>query len=111
MKKNYLVLSFFLVCMFATAQIAFGQYGTVKFCPNTPAWKANKNMVENKKEMYNEYAKGPDGCWWLKIAKHSSYVEGYYQFTYSGTKYYYNKKKKFWENGDRTVCVEPPFGK
>ena len=112
MKKFYFILSFFLICMFATVQLSYGQYGTIKFCPNTPAWKANKAMVENAKEMYEEYAKGPDGCWWLKTAKFTSYKEGYYQFDYNGTKYYYNAKKKFWENWNRTQCLAtPPFGK
>ena len=111
MKNNYFKIVLLLICLIAFSQITFGQYGTTKFCPNTPAWKANKSMVENAQGMYNDYAKGPDGCWWMKIAKFSSYPEGFYQFTLSGTKYYYNKKKAFWENANRTVCIESPFGK
>ena len=111
MKNYYLILSFFLVFMFVNVQTSYAQYGSTKYCPNTPAWNANKNLMANKKEMFNEYALGPDGCWWLKLAKHSSYVEGFYQFSLNGTKYYYNKKKNFWENANRSVCVNPPFGK
>ena len=107
MKKKHL---FLVICLITFSQITFGQYGTTKFCPNTPAWKANKAMVENAQGMYNDYAKGPDGCWWMKTAKFSSYQEGFYQFTLSGTKYYYNKRKNYWENANRTVCIASPFG-
>jgi hypothetical protein len=110
MKKKYLKL-FILLFLLLSGSFVFGQYGSFKYCPNTPAWNANRKMVEDTKGMYVEYAKGPDGCWWLKSAKHASYVEGYYQFNIKGLKYYYNKKKKYWEDGNRKACVEQPFGK
>lgn len=110
MKNNQFKIALLIILLIALSQITLGQYGTIKFCPNTPAWNKNRTMVENVQEMYIDYAKGPDGCWWNKTAKFSSYKEGYYQFTLSGTKYYYNKRKKYWENGNRAACVESPFG-
>lgn len=111
MKNKFLSAAISFLVMFAIAQKTYGQYGSLKFCPNTPAWNSNKSMMSDKKGMFNEYALGPDGCWWLKSAKHASYAEGYYQFTNSGTKFYFNKKKNYWEDNKRKVCVNPPFGR
>lgn len=112
MKKNKQIKPVLLfILLIAFSQITLAQYGTTKFCPNTPAWKANKTMVENAQGMYVEYAKGPDGCWWLKAARFGSYVEGYYQFNSGGTRYYFNKRKNFWENANRTACIICPFGR
>lgn len=110
MKKFLLLIT--IAIFLATGSTVYGQLsGTAKICPGTPFWVANKAMVENNREMFQEYAKGPDGCWWLKLAKHSSYKQGFYQFD-SKTKYYYNKSKKFWETADRKSCLaNPPFGR
>ncbi len=110
MNNKLIKIGLFFTLLFASTKTTLAQYGTTKFCPNTPAWKINKAMVENAQSMYIDYAKGPDGCWWLKVAKFSSYPEGFYQFTFSGTRYYFNERKNFWENGIRTVCVNPPLG-
>lgn len=111
MKKNhFLVASLLLLSMFYCNN-SFGQYGTIKFCPNTIAWKKNLELVSNEKGMFENYAKGPDGCWWLKSANHASYKEGFYQFSIKGLKYYYNSKKKIWEDGNRKMCLaKSPFG-
>ena len=105
--------------MYCFAILAFGflmisnvsaQYGTTKFCPNTPAWNSNRSMVENAREMYENYAKGPDGCWWMKNVGFARYKEGYYTFNASGTeRYHYNKRKKIWTDGRTRACVRNPF--
>ena len=110
MKTIFFKNTILIIFSIAITQICSGQYGTLKFCPNTPAWNNNKSLVSDQKGMYENYAKGPDGCWWIKTAKHASYKEGFYQLDMIGTKYYYNSKKKVWENAKRNACVLSPFG-
>jgi len=112
MKKLILQFGFFGIFLVSCSITMQAQYGSTKYCPNTPGWNAYKPTVENDKEMFIEYAKGPDGCWWLKLAKFASYKQGYYIFDNNGkkTKYYYNSNKKFWENENRNACVNNPFG-
>lgn len=103
----------FCTIILLIVKVCAAQSGSQKICPNTPFWNSNKQLMQNEREMYNEYAKGPDGCWWLKLAKFPSYKEGFYQFNLNGSqRYYYNSKKKVWETSDRKSCLAtPPFGK
>lgn len=109
MKKLLIIVVFLFIGATVKAQS-----GSLKYCPGTPAWNANKQMMTNETGMYNEYAKGPDGCWWLKTAKFTSYKKGYYQWDKSGKKYYYSGKKNgvdIWESADRKMCLpKSPFG-
>ena len=113
MKKSLLITATFVAFALLGAQSAFGQLNTSKICPGSQFWKSNTALVEDKKEMYETYALGPDGCWWRKTDNFKGdFKEGYYQFDLKGTKYYYNKRKDVWENKARTACLsESPFNK
>jgi hypothetical protein len=110
--SSLIVIGMISLASIGQGSICKAQNGSIKYCPGSTSWTANKTMVENKKEMFNEYALGPDGCWYMKVAGHSSYKEGYYQWDLQGkVKYYFNKKKKFWESADRKTCLaKSPFG-
>lgn len=104
MKK--LLTASLLMVLATTSTMA--QNGTTKFCPGTPAWKANA-FVNDANFMYTEYAKGPGGCWWMKSASFASYAKGTYTFSENGVKtnYTYDTKSKTWSNGK--ACVKNPF--
>jgi hypothetical protein len=111
MNKTFLTTSFFVAFSLCFTLSLQAQHGSFKFCPGTPAWNANKSMVENEREMYDEYAKHQDGCWYMKTVKHASYKKGYYTFDFEGRKkLYYDSKKKLWYNEARNACVNDPFG-
>jgi hypothetical protein len=107
MKTKMLII--FLSALMCT-NLSFGQLsGTYKICPSSGFWQKNLNLVTDKNFMFEEYALGPDGCWYLKSATHSSYKTGYYQFSKS-KKYYY--KNKVWSDENKTYCLaKSPFGK
>lgn len=82
--------------------------GTYKICPNSGQWKPNPNLYGDENFMFNDYAKGPDGCWWLKFANFASYTKGRYIFRNGNSyQYFYYLGNKVWSNGN--ACVPNPF--
>ncbi len=108
MKKYVLVV--LLTLLFECLQAQSGS-GTQKICPNTPKWNANASMYNDENFMYTEYAKGPNGCWWLKVASFATYDKGQYIFKVGGVKKYYTYSRKngkdVWSSGN--ACVPNPF--
>ena len=104
---KYIYIITLLICIFKISNAQLN--GTQKICPGSPFWISNINLVTNDSEMYNEYAKGPDGCWYMKLREFSSYPKGTFIFVTNGHKEYYtyDPKSKSWSNGN--ACVPNPF--
>ncbi|MBK9792197.1 MAG: hypothetical protein IPP60_03650 [Sphingobacteriales bacterium] len=106
MKRNILVIYILMLPLYILAQ-----NGTIKICPNTPTWNANASMYNNEDFMYNDYAKGPNGCWWYKQGVFATYAKGQYIFKNGNAKVYYTYTRKngkdVWSSGN--ACVKNPF--
>ncbi len=102
---------FFLLAVLLVTKITLAQTGTYKICPGSPQWNANKSMYSDDDFMYNDYAKGPKGCWWYKQGSFATYDKGQYVFKYGNSKVYYTYSRKngkeIWSSGN--ACVKNPF--